>query len=450
MRKKFGRKASNHSNFNCLLHMATFLSISSNQSSSIPPTENYLCNEDDDEDDYYSSCSDFDFHTIAPITVNSADCVLRKIGHGNNNNLSSLKLSYFDFDRIRDAQAIFNLIGQLCKNLKIISIYGIDLSVYSLSKMLNIFPFLTHINLINCNLTDELIEMYMTTTSSSSTKLKHLNISSNFKITGKCLISLLKTTSHIESLNISACVNLQQCYFAEFCKRNGNLLKLNIDYCFDLVEHSHHQSSSSSIINIIPKYLLQLNNLSMINSEFTWTAHELLKFSVLTKLKKISMGFCVDITVYNQLFEKLTKNIESASLLQSIHLYTCNLNINFFQIIIKFNNLKTIALENCKCLTDDMLDELSKCSQLNEISIQNSENITTHGLLNLIAKLRNIQILNIIGCKLIDGWFYFGALNIQKICKASSAPRLTIFASGTQIKEEDILENNDSCIHVKF
>lgn len=447
MRKKFGRKASmaskqqkttteeeetTHSNFDCLLHMATFLSMSSDQSSCMAttpftPTGNY---------DYYS-CLDFDFQTIAPITVNSADCVLRKIGHGN---LSSLTLSYFDFDRIRDAQPIFNLIGQLCKNLKIISIYGIDLSVYSLSQMLNIFPLLTHMNLINCNLTDELLEMYLLCTTTKS--LKHLNIASNFKINGKCLTSL----THIESLNISACINLQQCHFAEFCKRNGNLLKLNIDYCFDLVQR--HQSSS--VINIIPKYLLQLNNLSMINSEFTWTAYDLLNFSVLTKLKKITMGFCIDATVYNQLFEKITENSESASLLQSIHLYTCNLDINLFRILIKFNNLKTISLENCKYLTDDMLDELSKCCKLNEISLQNSENITTHGLLNLIVNLKDIKMLNIIGCRLIDGWFYLGALNIQKICKASSAPRLTIFARDTHINEEEILQNLDSCIHVKF
>lgn len=402
-------------NFDCLLCVASYLNYTDLESFKVISKEfntvaEYL----------YDRYKEFDFKTIAPTNSQIITSVLKRCGV----NLKSLTISYFDLmstnitsnstcssstltyfsvsgNNGSDSRSnntslskinsqideTLHSIGFYCTNLESIYIDGITLHVDRLKNLKVLFNRLCIIEFVNCDIEDGVIMDYL----KIAVNLKRLNLSSNFRLNGNFLIHV----KNLNSLNLCGCIDIKLEYFTQFCLNNKNLNKLNIDYCTELV--------TDISAEIISKNLCYLNDLSILTSSNLWNLNGLCHFSTLN-LRKIKFGI-----VYSKEYNKFLNKLANKDLLQ--HIEFCvddklQLEI-FFPILLKFNNLQILKLNNSMDLTDERLMTFSKFLKLKELYIENSCKITVNGVVNFVSCSLNLCKFNICGCtQLIANEFF--------------------------------------------
>ncbi|CAD7088771.1 unnamed protein product [Hermetia illucens] len=330
---------------------------------------------------------------------------------------SIIKKIFMQFDAVEDMVPFYYLVPEHCHNIEEVQFnfpYYVDDEIMEM-----MFKASKNIKVLFCN-ARELYDGHSLFISELK-ELEALNIKENRDVTGMHLNKLTK----LKDLNIQGCTEFESKHFIDICKAT-KLTKLNITECLQLdgaafetlletqtdleeIGVSHcYPNANIDIVTRLPKlrhvfikYLCQRNGIH--------------KESDLINLLAKYHPDSIDTLVMTRP-ENLTKALRGG--------------------VLKFKNLRKVSFLADEDLDDAFLSEISRnCTNLEEVDISESENVTNEGIIELVKNLQGLRRLDLRRCDQFDQSLYAKLIEVKTEC--NDFKHLKVFVWGTQFNQRE-------------
>ncbi|GAB0088930.1 hypothetical protein DMENIID0001_033960 [Sergentomyia squamirostris] len=262
-------------------------------------------------------------------------------------------------------------------NLEHLYLEGITGLMNLTEHMTFLFTKLKTVNLIDCELSDEVGAWIHV-----ATKIESLGLARNY-IRGSFLSSM-KHLSNLKEIDLSSCFNLERRYFLEFCKNHPGLKSLGL---------MQWEQLNQMCVDTIFNYWKELETLKIGHMMFHETRIKII-FNALADLPKL---------IHLEFFSCGHLNISDFLLLLANHDQLEHLRISLsasdiaLQALTKFTKLKIFDIF-CDFPTRPCLDELLKnlqCKQVLEKVVLVTAIVTNKGIYEFIKMCPNLKLINL-------------------------------------------------------
>lgn len=397
-------------NNDCLLHIFSYLDLFDLHS--VEQSCQYFKDLTQIEYKKYKILDVAEINQQQPITLMGIRNILKQIGSF----INTLKLPGIRF--FKPTVRIIELIPRYCKNLKHLSIDGFTMRHGTLHKFRHIFEKLETLELIHCVLAEK-VEVFF----ALAKNMKHLNLTANHELTGKCL----DTFTNLESLNLYNCINIQPKFFSQFLKNNKSLKYLNIGRC----QRLNPKNIEDMVTNSIElEHLVISNNYPSINNN---TIAKLGKLQKLKNIQIIKGGFSN--------LDNLFLEFANENKLEHLEIEDGILSDEGLKYLNRFTNLKYFKLAYKCDFSDDLLNSTIPKNKIEILILTGCNAITDAGLIEFIKKTPNLKYLDVSGCTEISEQFVIKANEYLSKLKPKHNTKIEVICGLTQICEEIELDH---------
>lgn len=325
-----------------------------------------------------------------------------------------------------------DLICTYCSSLKDLKIKGYQMMRHILTKFEAVFKSLEGLTLSECYL-NESIEQSL----KLATKLQRLDLSSNGKLTGKCLAPV----KQLRYLNLFCCAGIQANLFLTFAANNTTLEYLNIAGCRLL---------NTEAIEFIAANMTELSHLECDNYYNLVDSASVALLATIPSLRRIKIHGSYD--------SELQETLAEMNRLEHLELSGATGPVDY-DVLSKLTNLKVLRLTSLPDLGNEQLLQLcSGMSGLVELSLCGCDmmRVTHKSLIQCIRNNPRLKLLDLTECYYITKQLIYSAIDILKQATVDQKRnhRLKIFAFETSIDaailNDDRVEASRHFLEISF
>ncbi|XP_031560839.1 uncharacterized protein LOC116296873 [Actinia tenebrosa] len=336
-------------------------------------------------------------------------------------NLTSLDLSASPFLLTEFA---VHCIAKHCKNLREINITGVEVSTSSLKTLSKECSKLEKLVLRRCYQAGEKGFWWIF---KQCTNLKHIDISDNKRLSGKCFFMLSDT---VESLILSHCSRLTDSSGAFIGTRCKNLKYIDISECLSLTD-----TGVRDIIQGCPK----IEEFYFKKCPKTVTTHGL---SVLSRLNHLVV---LDLSLCDAVDDQILLLLGQSSIhLKSLNIEGCfgNITDTGLQALITCHTLETLNISYVDEITDVSISQLARNGSIQTFVARACSGLSDDVVRSLLCHCTNLTTLDMSGSINITD---ISLNHLTEYYTSSQRPVLTFIIGGTQITEKGVSDTCSPC-----